>query len=44
MKIDHIGNQSESMQEILPTPNEILKASDLLIIFGSEENISKLKD
>ena len=44
VKIDYTGNQSESMQEILPTPNEVLKASDLLIIFGSEDDISKLKD
>ena len=44
IKIDYTGNQSELMEEILPTPNEILKASDLLIIFGSEEDISKLKD
>jgi trk system potassium uptake protein TrkA len=44
VKINYTGSQSESMQEILPTPNEVLKASDLLIIFGSEEDISKLRD
>ncbi len=43
VKIDYTGNQADSLEEILPNPDEILKPNDILVIFGSEDDISNLR-
>lgn len=42
-KIDESGNPFKVQREILPAPAVILMPDDVLMIFGSEDNIAKMK-
>ncbi|MBN2546412.1 MAG: TrkA family potassium uptake protein [Spirochaetes bacterium] len=43
IKIDNTGGHTEVLKEIIPLPDELIMPNDILLIFGNEESIIKIK-